>query len=62
MNWETYHSIANGLFMEILNTTIADWNVVSLLMYTVTNEMNSEFCSQQIRVGQILNETISSFG
>ena len=48
--------------MEILNTTIADWNVVSLLMYTVTNEMNSEFCSQQIRVGHILNQTISSFG
>ena len=62
MNWENYHSIANGFFMEILNTTIADWNVVSLLMYTVTNEMNSEFCSQPIRVEHILNQTISSFG
>ena len=48
--------------MEILNTTIADWNVVVIEGYTVTNEMNSEFCSQPIRVGHILNETISSFG
>ena len=62
MNWETYHSIANGFFMEILKTILADWNVVSLLMYTVTNEINSEFCPQPIRVGHILNETISSFG
>ena len=59
MNWETYHSIANEFFVEILKTTLADWNVVSLLMYTVTNEINSEFCPQPIRVGHILNETIS---
>ena len=48
--------------MEILNTTIADWNVVVIERYKVTNEINSEFCSQPIRVGQTLNQTISSFG
>ena len=62
MNWETYHSIANGFFMEIFNTTLADWNVVVIDGYTVSNEMNSEFCSQPIIVGHIFDETISSFG
>ena len=62
MNWETYHSIANGFFMEILKTILADWNDVSLLMYTVTNEINSEFCPQPIRVGDIFDQTISFYG
>ena len=37
-------------------------NFVLSERYKLTNEMNSEFCSQPIRGGHILNETISSFG